>query len=121
MDDNADGADSLADLLAMHGHEVRTAGTGEEALAAWRAFPADVVILDVGLPGNDGYAVAQRLREVSDHKPTLVMLTGFPGLEARSRAEGFDHHFVKPVDPRIWTDLLGARAPRPEAVDEQSA
>ena len=69
-------------------------------------FPADVVILDIGLPGMDGFAVAKKLCEVSRRRPLLVAVTGYGNMEARARSEGFDHYFLKPVDPCVLSDLL---------------
>src|SRR5205814_3084476 len=77
VDDNADAADSLAEYLATAGHEVRTAYAGQEALEAARAYRPEAVLLDIGLPGMDGYEVARRLRqEPGLERALLVALTG---------------------------------------------
>ena len=101
MDDNRDGAESLALLLRVGGHEVRTAYDGPEALEAARAFRPHIVFLDIGLPGMDGYEVARRLRkEPGMEKGLLVALTGYGQEEDRRKAmeAGFNVHLVKPAD-----------------------
>jgi len=102
VDDNHDAAHSVADLLALSGHEVRTAADGREALAVAEHFSPEVVVLDIGLPILDGYEVAARLRTMDGTRAALLLaLTGYGQQEDRERAEaaGFDHHFVKPADP----------------------
>jgi two-component system CheB/CheR fusion protein len=110
VDDNHDAANSLARLLKrLYGQDVHVAHDGPAALESVDRFHPEVVLLDIGMPGMDGYEVAQRLRK----KPELaalkiVALTGW-GQEAdriRSRAVGFDHHLVKPVDPADLCKLL---------------
>src|SRR5205085_2295482 len=92
-----------------------TAPDGPAALEAARVEPPDVVLLDIGLPGLDGYEVARQLRQRSELKRTqFVAVTGF-GQEDdrhRSRAEGFAFHLVKPVDPDILHQLLRNAAER---------
>jgi signal transduction histidine kinase len=99
VDDNRDAADSISLLLKDYGHEVRTAYAGEEALAMASSFPADVVLLDIGLPGMNGYEVARQLRSRAV-TARLVALTGYGQPEDVKRASeaGFDAHMVKPVD-----------------------
>ncbi|KQU76918.1 MULTISPECIES: response regulator [unclassified Rhizobacter] len=102
VDDNHDAAHSVADLLALGGHEVRTAADGREALTVAEHFSPEVVVLDIGLPILDGYEVAARLRTMDGTRGALLLaLTGYGQQEDRERAEaaGFDHHFVKPADP----------------------
>ena len=109
VDDNADSAESMALLLSLSGHETRTAGDGPAALEAFRAFRPAVVLLDIGLPGMDGYEVARRLRaEAGEAGATLVAVTGYGEDYDRQRAReaGFDHHLVKPVDPAKLSALL---------------
>ncbi len=109
VDDNVDAAESLAMLLELLGAEVTVAHGGREALEVFAHRPADVVLLDIGMPGMDGYEVARRLR--ADHAgrdPKIVALTGW-GQEddrRRARAAGFDHHLVKPIDIRGLRALL---------------
>ncbi len=102
VEDNRDAADSLAELLRLFGYQVSVAYTGPEGVTAASEFHPEVILCDIGLPGLDGYAVAQHLR----HDPLtasirLIAVTGY-GSEAdrkRSRQAGFDTHLVKPVDP----------------------
>ncbi|MGK3984502.1 GAF domain-containing protein [Sorangium sp. So ce136] len=101
VDDNVDGAESLALLLRMSGHRTRAVHTGPEALTAARELGADIVFLDIGLPGMDGYEVARRLRADPGFAGlVLVALTGWGTEDDRRRAReaGFDHHLTKPVD-----------------------
>ena len=101
VDDNLDAGEMLAELLGTFGHEVKVAHDGPSALQQLKDFPADVAILDLGLPGMDGFELARRVREQREHDlPRLIALTGY-GLDrdfARSRAVGFDAHLVKPVN-----------------------
>ncbi|HEX3131261.1 MAG TPA: response regulator [Thermoanaerobaculia bacterium] len=108
-DDNQDSAESLGMLLELHGHEVRLAYDGQEALDAAGLFLPDVMLLDIGLPKMDGFEVASRLRQDSRHdRMLLVAVTGYgrDGDRERARAAGFDHHLIKPVDPRTLADLI---------------
>jgi two-component system CheB/CheR fusion protein len=114
VDDNVDTAESLAVLLRMRGHRVEVAHEGQGALAIAAALHPEVVLLDIGLPGLDGYEVARRLRH---RRPTsdalIVALTGYgqEGDQRRARAAGFDHHLVKPVAPEtIYHLLAGLRS-----------
>jgi two-component system CheB/CheR fusion protein len=109
VDDNRDAAESMALLLQLRGHDVRTAHDGPGGLAAADAFRPEVVLLDIGLPGMDGYEVARRLRRRPAGKGTLlVAVTGYGHEDdrRRSREAGFDHHLVKPTDPAAVADLL---------------
>jgi CheY-like chemotaxis protein len=109
VDDNADAAESLALLLRLSGHQVETAHDGPAALAAARVHRPEVVLLDLGLPGMDGYEVARRLRaETVADDIFLVALTGYGREEdrRRSHAAGFHRHLVKPVAQADLHDLL---------------
>jgi len=99
VDDNEDSLMVLGDLLAAAGHDVRTAGDAAMALAIARAFHPEIAILDIGLPGMDGYELASRMRAGGDAM-TLIALTGYGQQSDRARSEkaGFDAHFVKPVE-----------------------
>ena len=112
VEDNVDAADSLSLLLRLHGHEVLAVRTGEMALDAAPAFRPKVVLLDIGLPGMDGYQVAERLREKPEFKDvTLCALTGYTPSEAdrqRVPQAGFDHYLVKPLSLETLLDLLEA-------------
>jgi CheY-like chemotaxis protein len=108
VDDNVDGADTLARLLAAHGHDVRVFHEPVAALAAVPDFLPDLAVLDIGLPVLDGYEVARRLRELLDGHPCrLVALTGYglPADREHSARAGFDTHLVKPVNPDLVVRL----------------
>jgi PAS domain S-box-containing protein len=112
-DDNRDSAESLATLLELFGHQVRVVHDGIAALEVARAFRPEVALLDIGMPGLNGYEVAQRLRQEMDGPLTLIALTGWGQDEdrLRSREAGFDHHLVKPADPDVLKMLLAEAVP----------
>ncbi len=115
VDDNRDGADSLAMLLEMMGNEVHTAHDGLEAVGAAAAFQPDVILLDIGLPKLSGYEVARRIREQQGGANILlVALTGWGQEEdrRRSREAGFDEHMTKPLELRALKKLLAATSAR---------
>ncbi len=102
VDDNTDSAESLGELLALSGHEVRTAADGPAALRVYDEFLPDVVLCDLGLPGMSGYEVGRTLRTRPGGRALfLAALTGYSEASDRSRTAqaGFDLHLVKPVDP----------------------
>jgi CheY-like chemotaxis protein len=102
VDDNADAAETVAAYLRLEGHETKVVTEGAEVLAAARVFEPQVVVLDIGLPGLDGYQIARQLRIQPYTKDTLLIaVTGYGREEDRARAAaaGFDCHFVKPADP----------------------
>jgi CheY-like chemotaxis protein len=106
VDDNRDAADSLCALLRVWGYDSRAAYDGVTGLEAASALVPDCLFLDIGLPGLDGYALARRLRAHPAHKGAkLVALSAYSDRE-RSRAAGFDYHFVKPADPQELDALL---------------
>ena len=114
VDDNADNARGLSKLLKLLGHDVRTAFDGQEAVKEAMAMRPEVVILDIGLPGMDGYQVVRRLRAEPCCKNALIIAVsgyGRPEDIRRSREAGFDDHLVKPVDYdallRIFTPAAG--------------
>jgi CheY-like chemotaxis protein len=109
VDDNLDAADGLAAALKLSGHDVRAAYDGPSALAIAEAFRPQAVLLDLGLPGMDGYEVARRLRETPALKGTwIAAVTGWGQPEERQRSKemGFDRHLVKPVAPSLVAQLL---------------
>ena len=110
VDDDPAVAESMTVLLELEGHEVRAAASGEAALALARSFRPQLVLLDIGLQGMDGYQVAQQLRaqQAADESLCLVAVTGYGHEEARIRSEeaGFDRHLVKPVYPDALFELL---------------
>lgn len=108
VEDNADARDALGALLELEGHVVAAAGEGHQALDLVRATDPDIALVDIGLPGIDGYEVARRVRAVDGRRPVLIALTGYGQPEDRRRASeaGFDGLLVKPVDPTALTTLL---------------
>jgi PAS domain S-box-containing protein len=109
VDDNTDGAESLALLLRFSGHAVEVAHDGPQALEAAARFRPDVALLDIGLPGLNGYEVCQRLRQEPWGKTmTIVALTGWGQDDDRRRSSqaGFGTHMVKPVDPPALMRLI---------------
>ena len=109
VDDNHDAAESLALLLSLDGHEVEAVFTAEQALARATEFRPDVMLLDIGLPGMDGYEVARRVRALpGGDRIRLIALTGYGQSDDRRRAlsAGFDAHLVKPVEPAKLAQAL---------------
>jgi CheY-like chemotaxis protein len=108
-DDNRDSAETLAMLLRVEGHEVMIAHDGSAALAAFGGFAPDIVLLDIGMPGPNGYEVARQIRQSrSGAEIKLIAITGW-GQESdkeRAFAAGFDHHLTKPVDTGQLSELL---------------
>jgi CheY-like chemotaxis protein/two-component sensor histidine kinase len=101
-DDNSDAAETLALLLELAGHTTRVVEDGLSAVTACSEFAPQVMLLDISMPGLNGYEVAQRVRANPAHAAVLlVALTGLGFDENReaARRAGFDHHFTKPVDP----------------------
>jgi signal transduction histidine kinase/CheY-like chemotaxis protein len=112
VDDNADAARTLANLLQLDGHTVRVAYDGRAALEQARREPFEVFMLDLGLPGMDGLELARHLRGMPDTRDALlVAITGYgqPGDRAKSLAAGFDEHFVKPIDSDALRTVLSKR------------
>ncbi|SAK64041.1 histidine kinase [Caballeronia arationis] len=112
VDDNRDAADSLAMLCETENHITRVAYSPAEALDVGQEFKPDVALLDIGLPGMDGYELARRLRKKGETTPLLIAITGYGQAEDRMRAQaaGFDLHFVKPVNVESLLKALSARA-----------
>jgi two-component system CheB/CheR fusion protein len=111
VDDNQDGAQSLAALLALGGHLTQVARDGLEAIEAAQMFRPDVMLLDIGLPKLNGYEVCRRIRQMPWGKAMLlVAVTGWgqEGDRERSKSAGFDAHLVKPVDHDVLKQLLAA-------------
>jgi CheY-like chemotaxis protein len=114
VEDNRDGADTLAILLQQYGFDVRVAYTGPDGLSAALADPPDAVVCDINLPGMDGLTIARRLRDTLPEKPLLVAVTALREeelIEPAGRA-GFDHYFSKPADPAELGGLLTELADR---------
>jgi CheY-like chemotaxis protein len=109
VDDLPASADTLMMLLQMEGFDVKTANEGMAALEIAKEFQPDVVLLDIGLPGMNGFEVANRLRaQPQSRDAMLIALTGYGEAESRSRAvqAGFDFHLVKPADVNQLLALL---------------
>jgi signal transduction histidine kinase/DNA-binding response OmpR family regulator len=118
VDDNVDAAESIAVLLRLEGHEVKTVSDGQQAIACSQVFAPSAVVLDIGLPGMNGYEVARRLRELPQTRRALfIALTGYGQKEDRALAAdaGFHHHFIKPADPRAIHAVISS----PEMGSEQ--
>src|SRR5262249_55989989 len=104
-------AEMLAMLLKLWGHEVRAAYDGPTALLAAPTYQPDLIVLDTGLPGMNGYEVARQIRQqATAKKPLIAALTGYGQEEDRrlSQEAGFDHHMVKPIDPQALEAFLAA-------------
>jgi two-component system, chemotaxis family, CheB/CheR fusion protein len=109
VDDNEDAANALAMVLQLSGHETASVYTAADALEHAAVFKPDVVLLDIGLPGMDGYEVAQRLRELPGLRGIkLVAVTGYGRSDDRLRARdaGFDDHLTKPVEFEVLDRTL---------------
>jgi signal transduction histidine kinase/DNA-binding response OmpR family regulator len=109
VDDLAPSAETLMTLLEMEGFEVRVAHEGQEALRIAREFKPEVVLLDIGLPGMNGFEVAHGLRSQPESKDALLIaLTGYGEAESRTRSAqaGFDFHMVKPADVNLLLSML---------------
>jgi CheY-like chemotaxis protein/nitrogen-specific signal transduction histidine kinase len=117
VDDNADALTTLSDALRMIGYTVEVAIDGDDALELARTFLPDIAVLDIGLPGMDGYALATAMRTALPRRPPkLVALTGYGQASEIKRAfdAGFDAHLVKPVDfPNLQSVLAGLLAAPP--------
>jgi CheY-like chemotaxis protein len=112
VDDSRDGADSLAMWLQAEGHEVRVAYGGQDAVATAQAWQPEIVLLDISMPGFDGYETAKALRKLPDGAALhLVAVTGW-GQQADKQAAtdaGFDRHVTKPIDLEALPALLRTR------------
>jgi CheY-like chemotaxis protein len=109
VDDNRDAAISLSRLLQLLGVDVAVAHGGPEALDLLPSFRPDVVLLDIGMPGMDGYEVARRMRQTPDgERVLLIALTGWGQEEDRHRTHdaGFDHHLLKPANIDALRSIL---------------
>ena len=109
VDDNHDIAASLAMFLELEGHTVQVAHSGADALGVARDFAPDIALLDVGMPGMNGYQLAQLLRQdARAARTTLIAVTGWGSQADKDKAAhaGFDHHLTKPVDPDQLAELL---------------
>jgi signal transduction histidine kinase/ActR/RegA family two-component response regulator len=113
-DDNVDFAESLQVILGMHGHDVTVLHDGEAALARMRQHPPDLAVLDIGMPGLNGYEVARRLRaDPSTASLVLIAVTGWGQAADKQAAAdaGFDRHLVKPLSPDTLLEVIAALRP----------
>jgi len=111
VDDNEDSAESMALLLKFDGHQVEMAHDGLTALRVAQSFQPEIILLDIGLPGMNGYDVARQLRaQPETNRAQLIALTGYGQEEDRKRSKeaGFDYHLVKPVEPEALQHLLNS-------------
>ena len=114
VDDNRDSAESMSELLAAAGFEVRTCFDGESAVAAATTFVPEACLLDINMPGMDGYDLARRLRELfPSHPPLLATMTAYGDYGHLERAvdAGFDLQFTKPTDPTEVIAELRSKLP----------
>jgi CheY-like chemotaxis protein len=121
VDDNADAGESLAMFLKIEGHEVKAVTDALQALSCLEVFAPQVAIVDIGLPGMNGYELATAIRaDKALPTPMLIALTGYGQQEdfERAREAGFDHHFVKPADLRAIQEVIHT-APQHQVRDER--
>jgi len=110
VEDNPDNRLALRTLLELWGYVVEEAQDGAGAIQLFLEHRPEIALVDIGLPGLNGYEVAQRMRSTPGGKPFLVALTGYGRTDDRRKAldAGFDAHLVKPVDPDELERLLAA-------------
>ncbi|MFO0847222.1 MAG: response regulator [Gemmataceae bacterium] len=112
VEPDEDTADTLADVLALYGHQARVAGGCKGAGEAVRAFTPDVVIQDVALPDGDGYWLAVALSNLLPRHTVFIALTSRQPVDERCRLAGFRRYLVKPVPPAVVAELLDVYAAR---------
>ena len=114
IEDNRDARETFRMMLELAGHQVLEAEEGRRGLELLKTELPDIAVIDVGLPGLDGYEIASSFRkEPTSNQVMLVALTGYgtPEARERSRAAGFDHHLIKPIDPGVLRDLMIEKLP----------
>lgn len=114
IEDNRDARETFRMMLELAGHQVLEAEEGRRGLELLKTELPDIAVIDVGLPGLDGYQIATSFRkEPTSSQVMLVALTGYgtPEARERSRAAGFDHHLIKPIDPVVLRDLMVEKLP----------
>jgi CheY-like chemotaxis protein len=117
VEDHPDTAATLQTLISLDGHEVELARDGFAALDLAPKFKPDVALVDIGLPGMDGFEIARRLRQLEcGRRCLLVAVTGYGQERDRRLAleAGFDHHLVKPVNVQVLADVIASRQREPE-------
>jgi CheY-like chemotaxis protein len=108
-EDNQDAADSLAIILNLFGHHTQIALNGLDAVQMAHEYQPDVMLLDIGMPGLNGYEVARQLDgPLQEKKPLIIAVTGYAAREdlLRSAEAGMSLHLIKPVDPYRLRDIL---------------
>jgi DNA-binding response OmpR family regulator len=117
VDDNRDAADTLGMFFENHGFEVRVAYDGDDAIREVDEFQPEVALLDIGLPGKDGYQIAQHIRAGRDGDMMIIAVSGYAAAEdvARAKDAGFDFHFGKPANPTILLSKIEGRLGGPPA------
>ena len=126
VEDDTDTREALELLLQEHGSRVRSAASVRQALEAYSAQPPDVVISDVGMPGEDGYVLIRAIRDQEEgrsHRTLAIAMTGFAGREDHEMAirAGFDEHVAKPVEPDALLDRVRVLAASREAIRNRTA
>lgn len=114
IEDNRDARETFRMMLELAGHQVLEAEEGFKGLELLKTELPDIAVIDVGLPGMDGYQIASAFRkEPASKQVMLVALTGYgtPEARERSRAAGFDHHLIKPIDPEVLRELMVGSPP----------
>ncbi|MGH8291376.1 MAG: ATP-binding protein [Steroidobacteraceae bacterium] len=118
IEDNRDARETFRMMLELAGHDVMEAEEGHRGLELLKTELPDIAVIDVGLPGLDGYQIASSFRkEPMSNRVLLVALTGYgtPDARERSRAAGFDHHLIKPIDPEVLRELMVSVPERPHS------
>lgn len=112
VDDNVDAADSLNVLLRLRGHATFVAYRAVDALVAFRSQPFDLALIDLRMPGVDGYQLVHRMRAVGVTLPAIVAVTGMADMGSRRKAKeaGFDHYLVKPYEIESMEAIVECRA-----------
>jgi len=111
VDDNRDAADTLGMYFENKGYEVRVVYDGDDAIREVDEFHPEVALLDIGLPGKDGYQIAQHIRAGLDGDIMLIAVSGYAAAEdvARAKDAGFDCHFGKPANPMLLLSKIEGR------------
>jgi CheY-like chemotaxis protein len=123
VDDNRDSAESMSELLSLAGFEVRTCFSGVDALVLCETFRPDACLLDINMPGMDGYELARQLRErFADRPPVFATMTAYGDYAHLERAvdAGFDLQFTKPVDTQEVVEQLEGSVCKAEPAEESS-
>jgi CheY-like chemotaxis protein len=118
VEDNADSRDMTRTMLELNGHEVRAVPDGAQGIEEAASWKPDVILLDIGLPGMDGYEIARRLRANPALTGTrIIALTGYGQADdaRRAFAAGFDMHLTKPVEPEALEEALAASSSQAQA------